>query len=173
MQVLQKGGKSMSDQQQKSLEQILEDLKSKLKEKNVEVKEFEEYYKKSREMDREFLSLLEWACDIKKDDKKLHALLRRFSVEKVSHLMDDLRRLGYAIQKDLGENFRKSGYRLLEQIRAGQKNEVFYGISRIFISHNRNVPDAIHEAFKPYYDNETFQCLMYTFLSSAIEKTEE
>ena len=60
--------------------------------------------------------------------------------------------------------------------RSGRKrSDVMYGISRIFISHRRNLPDALNESFKPYYDIETFKCLMYAFLSAAIksEKRQE
>ncbi len=179
MPTLLKGGRGMEEQQNKSMDELLQDLKSKLQSNEFKAEDFEGYYKKKKETDKEFLSLLEWACDIKKDDKKLQNLLRKFSADRVSDLMEDLNSLGHAIKKekeDIGEEFRKSGYRLLEQTRAGKKSDVFYGIARIFISQNQNVPDKIIEAFKSYYDVETFKSLMYAFLSSVIkpkEKTEE
>jgi len=154
---------------------ILNDLKAQLKENYVSYEGFSECYKKIEELRKEYLSLLDWAHQLKRDDKDLYSLLRKCALDSVSNLMEDLKRLGYGVQKDLGEDFSKMGYRLLEQVRAGKRSDVMYGISRIFITHQRNLPDALNEAFKPYYDIETFKCLMYAFLSAAIksEKRQE
>lgn len=162
-----------NDQNQKAI--FFEELKNKVKNNNFQYEDFENYYKQMRESEKEFLSLLEWACQSKRDDKNLQRLLRRSSLESVSNLMEDLKNLGYGVQKDLGEDFSKMGYRLLEQVRAGKRSDVMYGISRIFITHQRNLPDTLNEAFKPHYDIETFKCLLYAFLSTAIkpEKKQE
>lgn len=147
----------------------LNDLKEKVKNDNFTYEDFEKYYYQKKEQDKEFLSLLEWASQLKKDDKDLLNLLRKCALDNVSDLIVDLKSLGYGIQNELGEDFEKMGYRLLEQIRAGKRSDVMYGITRIFISHKKNVPDTLIEAFKPYYDIETFKCLLYTFLSAAIK----
>ncbi|MEJ5284998.1 MAG: hypothetical protein WHS77_08125 [Brevinematales bacterium] len=161
---------------QKQNEITLEELKEKVKQNNFfQYEDFENYYKQKRNSEKEYLSLLEWACQLKKDDKNLQKLLRKCALGSVSDLMEDLKNLGYGVQKDLGEDFAKMGYRLLEQVRAGKRSDVMYGISRIFISHQRNVSSVLNEAFKPYYDIETFKCLLYAFLSAAIkpEKKQE
>lgn len=157
----------MSDQN--TLEGKLNKLKEKVKGNNFSSEDFDNFYKNLKEINKEFLSLLEWADNLKKDDKNLQKLLRKFSLESVSDLMEELKNLGYGVQKDLGEDFAKMGYRLLEQVRAGKRSDVMYGISRIFITHQRNLPDILNEAFKPYYDIETFKCLLYAFLSAAIK----
>ncbi|NPV38764.1 hypothetical protein [Treponema sp. J25] len=156
-----------NDKNQKAIS--LEELKEKVRNNNFQYEDFENYYKQMREKEKEFLSLLEWVCQSKRDDKNLQRLLQRSSLESVSNLMEDLKNLGYGVQKDLGEDFAKMGYRLLEQVRAGKTSDVMYGISRIFITHQRNLPDILNEAFKPYYDVETFKCLLYAFLSAAIK----
>lgn len=152
----------------------LEDLKSKIKSNSFESKDFFEYYNNLQKTQKEFLSLVEWASEIKRDNKELKKLCRKLGVDITSDIMEEIRRLGFGIQsnKDISETFTKSAYRLLELTRARKRNDVFYGITRIFISHNRNVPDVIAEAFKPYYDDETFQCFMYAFLS-AVTKSEK
>lgn len=150
----------------------LEDLKEKVKSNSVSYDDFKKFYEQTKDTKKEFMSLLEWACQIKKDDKDLHNLLRRIGLDSISDIMEELKNLGFGIQKDLGEDFQKQGYRLLEQTRAGKRSDVMYGITRIFMVHQRNLPDVLNEAFKPYYDIETFQCFIYAFLSAAIKPKE-
>ncbi len=150
----------------------LDSLKEKVKNGNFSYEDFENFFIEEKEKQKEFLSLLEWACSLKKDDKNFHRLLSQVALEKASVIMEDLKNLGYGIQKDLGEYFEKSGYRLLEQTRAGKRSDVMYGITRIFITHGKNLPDVLNEAFKPYYDDETFRCFIYSFLGSVIKSKE-
>lgn len=160
----------MPEEQTNQTKEIsLNDLKEKVKNGNFTLDDLQNYYKQEREKTKEFLSLLEWASQLKKDEKDFQRLLRKLSLDSVSDLMEDLKSLGYGIQKDLGENFEKSGYRLLEQVRAGKKSDVMYGITRIFITNQKNIPDALIEAFKPYYDDETFKCLLYAFLGAVVK----
>ena len=133
----------------------LNDLKEKLKNGNFTYDDFQNYYKQERDKQKEFLAILEWASQLKNQDKELQRLCRKVAISNASDLMEDLKNLGYGIQKELGEYFEKAGYRLLEQVRAGKRSDVFYGITRIFMSNKKNVPDAINEAFKPHYDDDS------------------
>lgn len=151
----------------------LDELENKIKNGEFSFNDFNNYWKQKQQVDKRFLSLLEYAVKQKPDDKNLDQLLRKCTLASISDLMEKLKRLGYSVRKDLGEDFQKMGYRLLEQVRAGKRSDVMYGISRIFISHQRNLPDSLIEAFKPYYDIETFKCLMYSFLSAAIKPKEK
>lgn len=151
----------------------MEDLKTKVKENNFQYEDLKNYFNQKRKEEKEFLSLLEWACQLKKDDKNLQALLRICSLENVSDLMEDLKRLGYGIQQSLGDDFEKMGYRILEQVRAGKRSDAMHSIARIFIANKRNLPDALVQAFKPYYEVEIFKCLLYAFLSAAIKPKEK
>lgn len=163
---------SAKAEQKSDLNDMLTELQEKVKNNSFEAKTFEDFYKKKREMDKEFLSLLDYATKQKPDDKDLQSLLRKCALGSISDLMEELKNLGYGVQKDLGEDFQKMGYRLLEQTRAGKRSDVMYGISRIFISHQRNLPASLNEAFKPYYDIEAFKCLIYSFLNAAIKPKE-
>lgn len=158
-----------------NLKEKLNELKSKVKNNDFTLNDFKNFKEELKKINNEFFSLTEWAASVKKDDKEFQNLLRQYSLGNVSDLMDDIKRYGYVIQNDLGEDFAKVGYRLLEQIRTGKRSDVMYGISRIFITHQRNLRDCLVEAFKPYYDDETFKCLLYAFLSAAIkpEKKQE
>ncbi len=159
----------MSEQENKTQEISLEQLKEVTENKSFTAEQFKDFYEQQREKDKKFLSPLEWATQLKKDDKDLKNLLRQCALASVSDLMENLKNLGYGIQKDLGEDFAKMGYRLLEQVRTGKRSDVMHGITRIFITHQRNLPNVLNEAFKPYYDIETFKCLLYAFLSAAIK----
>lgn len=150
------------------IEQINQ-LREKVKNNNFQFEDFEICYKNMRENEKIFLSLLEQACKLRGDDYNLQQLLRKVALESVSNLMEELKKVGYGVQNVLGDDFAKMGYKLLEQVRAGKRADVMYGISRIFVSNQRNLPDVLIEAFKPYYDIETFKCLLYAFLSSAIK----
>jgi hypothetical protein len=159
-------------EKKRDLNSMLAELQEKVKNNSFEAKAFEDFYKKKKEMDKKFLSLLEYATKQKPDDKEFQILLRKCTLGSISDLMEELKNLGYGVKKDLGEDFQKMGYRLLEQARTGKRSDVMYGISRIFISHQKNLPDLLNEAFKPYYDIETFKCLMYSFLSAVIKPKE-
>ena len=147
----------------------MEDLKTKVKENNFQYEDLKNYFNQKRKEEKEFLSLLEWACQLKKDDKDLQNLLRICSLESVSDLMEDLKRLGYGIQQSLGNAFESMGYRILEQVRAGKRSDAMHSITRIFIANKQNLPDVLVQAFKPCYDIEIFKCLLYAFLSTAIK----
>jgi len=67
------------------------------------------------------------------------------------------------MQESLGEDFEKAGFRLLEQVRAGKRSDVMYGITRIFLANRQNLPDILNEAFKSYYSDELFKCFMLHF----------
>jgi hypothetical protein len=150
----------------------LNELKDKIKRNDFTSIDFKTCWGEIEKIFDEFKSLLGYAADIRKDDKELQHLLKNIGLSKASNLMQSLRNTGFALQKDLGEAFSKSAYRLLEQIRACKRSEVMYGITRIFISYQTKIPDIVNEAFKPYYDDEMFKCFMFTFLSSIIKPKE-
>lgn len=150
----------------------LESLEKRLRENNFTYDDFKNFYEKLKKEEKEFLSLLEWAYQLKPEDKDLNELMRKAGLENISNIMEELKNLGYGVQKELGEDFEKQGYRLLEQTRAGKRSDVMYGITRIFMTHQRNLPKVLNEAFKAYYDVETFKCFMYAFLGSAIKPKE-
>ncbi|MBP8992009.1 MAG: hypothetical protein KBG82_08540 [Spirochaetes bacterium] len=162
----------MSDIERKKEKITLEILREKVKNKNFDSDDFKSYWRQKQKENDEFLSLLDWACEIKNNDGDLQKLLIKTGLSQASDIMQKLRDIGFALKKDLGESFEKSAYRLLEQTRAGKRNDVMYGVIRIFVAHQKAVPEILNEAFKPYYAEETFQCFIYAFLGSVIKSKE-
>jgi len=74
MQPSKKGGMFMPDNENQRTSITLEELKQKLKENKINSDEFKNYWQQKQEKDKEFLSLLEWACELNKDDKYLKNL---------------------------------------------------------------------------------------------------
>lgn len=155
----------------------LEDLKQKIFEENFTFEDFDSYYKNLSRENSEFLKLLEEASEIKKDDKKLYDLLIKLKSRSSSELIDKIKRIGYSIRKSqnsyIKDAFTNLGYRLLEQARAGKRDDVYYGFLRIFISARENFPLDLVEAFKPYYSDEMFKVFIFTFLSGVIGQEEQ
>ena len=160
----------MSEKEKKEEKITLEILKEKLKNNNFSTNDFMSYWKQKQKENREFLSLLNWACDLKKDDRELQELLTKVGLAQASYIMQKLRDVGFKYKNDLGESFGKSAYRLLEQTRSGKRSEVMYSIMRVFVTHQKTVPEILNEAFKPYYDEVTFQCFIYAFLGSIVKE---
>lgn len=154
----------------------LNELKEKLTNDNFTYQDFEACYKTLSHENLEFQKLLEEAFEINKDDKQLYGLLRKVKLLNSSELIDKLKRVGYSIRKSSNSTMKNSfsnlGYRLLEQARAGKRDDVYYGFLRIFISVKENFPLELVEAFKPYYSDEMFKVFIFTFLSGVIGQEE-
>jgi len=156
-----------------TLDQLKEELKKDKIDDLEKFKElFKEFYKQLQKEQTDFVKYLEWAYEKSGRDKEIGNILAEMSGRNASDLIESLKRLGYAVQKNLGEDFEKAGFRLLEQVRAGKRSDVMYGITRIFLANKQNLPDILNEAFKPYYSDELFKCFMFTFISSAIKPKE-
>jgi predicted transcriptional regulator len=165
-----KGGKYMPEI---TLDQLKEELKKDKIDDLEKFKElFKEFYKQLQKEQKDFVKYLEWAYEKSGRDADIKSILEDISGKNASDLIESLKRLGYSMQESLGEDFEKAGFRLLEQVRAGKRSDVMYGITRIFLANRQNLPDILNEAFKPYYSDELFKCFMFTFLSSAIKPKE-
>ena len=150
-----------------------EELEQQLKDAKPEYKKFREYYNNLKKQQMEFQRLLEYAIDLKKDEIEFQKLYREVTARNTSDLVDALMRKGYAFRKDLGDAFQNVGYRLLEQTRAGKRDDVYYGILRVFVSQNKKFPDDLVEAFKPIYTDEMFKVFIFSFLSGIIGKEKQ
>ncbi|MDW8093975.1 MAG: hypothetical protein RMI63_02995 [Caldimicrobium sp.] len=178
-------------QENKSIEEHLNELEEMVRSsQNIEADSFLKLEKQLRKLTDRFISILEYAVEnqgfavkaVKKDSAEqdkddelykynaLQALLYRLKAQNVSRLMDDISREGYRLRDRLGEAFEKSAYRILELTRAGRRSDVFYNIVRIFIARGVNMPPKLQEVFKPYYDLQTFQALIYAFLVSILKE---
>jgi predicted nucleotide-binding protein (sugar kinase/HSP70/actin superfamily) len=167
----------------KELEKLLGDLKSKLssllsslvKEKKDNSGELqnglEEFEKFLKDLQQDFVKTLEYASRITKDEK-IDKLYRRWAQKNISDLIDKLRDEGgkVAREKSLKEDFDKVIFRLMELTRLGKRSEVFYGIYRIFVARNKEIPKVLCEPFKPIYSDEIFKVMIFSFLSGIMEK---
>jgi hypothetical protein len=165
------------------LEKLLADLKSKLssllsslvKEKKDNSGELqnglEEFEKFLKNLQQDFVKKLEYASRITKDEK-IDKLYRRWAQKNISDLIDKLRDEGgkVAREKSLKEDFDKVIFRLMELTRLGKRSEVFYGIYRIFVARNKEIPKVLCEPFKPIYSDEIFKVMIFSFLSGIMEK---
>jgi len=167
----------------KELEKLLGDLKSKLssllsslvKEKKDNSGELqnglEEFEKFLKDLQQNFVKTLEYASKITKDEK-IDKLYRKWAQKNISDLIDKLKRAGSKIakEKNLKEDFDKVIFRLMELTRLGKRSEVFYGIYRIFVARNKEIPKVLCEPFKPIYSDEIFKVMIFSFLSGIMEK---
>jgi hypothetical protein len=124
-----------------------------------------------KNLQQDFVKKLEYASRITKDEK-IDKLYRRWAQKNISDLIDKLRDEGgkVAKEKSLKEDFDKVIFRLMELTRLGKRSEVFYGIYRIFVARNKEIPKVLCEPFKPIYSDEIFKVMIFSFLSGIMEK---
>ncbi len=156
----------------------LEELNQKVLTEEFSYQEFELFYKNLMNQFLEFQKTLEEAAIVARNDKdKFQRLLRIVSGKNSSDLIERLKKLGYRYRKSSIESiqvsFANMGYRLLEQTRAGKRDDVYYGLLRIFIAAKENFPLDLVEAFKPYYSDELFKTFIFSFLSGLLGQEEQ
>jgi len=115
----------------------------------------------------------------------------------IDNLIKDLKRLGHKIverveelsgksetelteeekselkeKKDFIGDINKVAFRLLEQVRLGNKDNVFYMLLRCFKANNQIFPNELIEAFKQ--ENEKyFKTLIFSFLAPILSREEK
>lgn len=168
---------SISVSQEVSLEQQIEDLRKQLQGGNPALESFRQTYQYLQKLQREFLRLLEWAVEDQKgkaNKENFEALYQQVAGWNSSKLMEELKKEGFRLKKysDLKNAFDQQGYRILELVRAGKRDDVFYAILRIFVSAKKKFPPQLVEAFKPVYSDELFKIFLFSFLSSILAEEE-
>ncbi|MEO0127675.1 MAG: hypothetical protein ABIL44_08000 [candidate division WOR-3 bacterium] len=91
----------------------------------------------------------------------------------IDTLVWKLKQKGHEMSGNLMTSINDIGFRLLEQVRLGNKDNVFYMLLRCFKANEEKFPDDLVEAFKP--ENEPyFKTLIFSFLAPILgaEKTE-
>lgn len=160
-----------------NLVQQMEELKKQLQEGKPNLEAFQRAYQDLRKLQRELQDLLQWAAEDQRgreDEKKFTALYRQVAGWNASELMENLKRTGFALKKDrdLKDAFDRQGYRILELVRAGKRDEAYHAILRIFVSAKKEFPSQLVEAFKPVYSDELFKVFLFSFLSGILGKEE-
>jgi hypothetical protein len=172
--------------QELSLEQMFEAFQKQLDEKlktqlmggNSNYKDFQNAYDGLQRLQREFQNLLQWVAEDRRgkgDEKKFKALYQRVAGWNASDLIESLKGTGFALKKkepELKDAFKHQGYRILELVRAGKRDEAFHAILRIFVSAKKDFPSQLVEAFKPVYSDELFKVFLFSFLSGILGKEE-
>ncbi len=164
----------MTTETKETIEELFASLDKKLQECKPEVQDYEKTVSLLFNYKKELQEKLEFANAIKKDDKELQRLYKSVAGDNGSILMDKLRGLGFSLKnkKPLKDAFDKAGYRLLEQTRAAKRDDVYYGILRIFISTQKEFPKNLVEPFKPIYSDEMFKVFIFSFLSGILQSKE-
>lgn len=102
-------------------------------------------------------------------DKKGITLPSSWKEEELTSLSERLKKVGYKVKNRhpaLRESLEKIGFRLMELLRAGRREEAFYLILRTYIAHGEGFPRPLAYAFSPAFHPEETQLLVYHFLSA-------
>ena len=92
--------------------------------------------------------------------------------EKIDTLIWKLKREGEKIEGNLVKSINDIAFRLLEQVRLGNKDNVFYMLLRCFKANNQIFPNELVEAFKQ--ENEKyFKTLIFSFLAPILSREEK
>ncbi len=68
--------------------------------------------------------------------------------------------------------FTSQAYRLVEKARHGDRTEVFYMVTRIFVANQVPFPSLLAEIFSPSLPEDAFKILFYGFLTGLDVKKE-
>jgi len=90
----------------------------------------------------------------------------------INELINDLKAKGLSLSDKVSKSINDIGFRLLEQVRLGNKDNVYYMLLRCFHANEEKFPDDLVEAFKPKND-EYFKTLIFSFLAPILGKKEE
>lgn len=168
---------STSASQGVSLEQQMDNLREQLRTGSPSVDDFRKVHNDLRKTQREFQDLVQWASEDQRGEKhenEFKKLYRQVVSWNATELIESLKRTGFVLKKDrdIKDAFDRQGYRTLELVRAGKRDDVFHAILRIFISAKKEFPSQLVEAFKPVYSEELFKVFLFSFLSGILGKEE-
>jgi hypothetical protein len=96
---------------------------------------------------------------------------------KIDDLIRELQKRGQNISdnnnlKNLAEAINNLGFRLLEQTRLGNKDNVYYMLLRCFHANKQEFPNELVEVFKPA-NEKYFKTLIFSFLAPILGKEDE
>jgi len=122
--------------QENLLQEFITDLEQKVADNSIKPDDFKTALYQLKEAKYKIQGLLDLLQD---GDGEMKKLYRSVSNENYADLIDDLNSLGYRYRKQnesLKDAFEKMGYRIMEQTRAGKRDDVFYSFLRIYMSVN-------------------------------------
>jgi hypothetical protein len=151
------------------LQEFVADLEQKVSSSSIKPDDFKKALYQLKEAKFKIQGLLDLLQD---NDGEMKKLYRSVANENYADLIDDLNSLGYRHRKQnegIKDAFEKMGYRIMEQTRAGKRDDVFYSFLRIYMSVNVPFDRKLLFAFK-HPNNEMFKVLIFSFLSGIIEE---
>lgn len=153
-----------------SIEEWLTELEDELHGGSIKPESFRGALEALERARLKLLDLVEHSTELDRNNAELGRLYRQMAGHNASTLIDKLRGYGYYCKTDqaLRDVFEKQGYRLLEQTRTGKRQDVFYGLLRVFISLNREISPILIEPFKPVYSADLFKVFMFSFFSGVL-----
>jgi hypothetical protein len=163
--------------QEFSLDQMIRQLENQLISGDPNYEDFKKVHNDLLKLKCKFQGLLQWAAENqrgRKEENKFKELYRQVAGWNASDLIDKLKQIGFALRKNsaLKDAFDRQGYRILELVRVGKRDEAFHAILRIFVSSKKDFPSLLVEAFKPAYSDELFKIFLFSFLSGILSKEE-
>lgn len=147
------------------LKELLTPLEEQVKENRVNIRDFKAALKNLSGAKQKIQQMLYY---VRGESNDLNSLYHDLAADNFSDLVDELNSLGRKKRSKLGKSFENMGFKLLEQTRAGKREDVMYGIMRIYISHGLEMDRQLLLAFK-HPNTEMFKVLLYSFLSGAIK----
>ena len=151
----------------------LREQAEKIERENTTLKDFQEFYRHLQKVYRIFQDSLYWMLQGERGkEKEFRRFYSLVAARNASDLVESLKRTGFRLHKNqpIREAFERQGYRILELVRAGKRDEAFHAILRIFVSTNHPFPTPLVEAFKPTYSDELFKVFLFSFLSGVMSK---
>lgn len=157
------------------LEKKLKELQEQLSKGQTNLENFKQAYSTLQKAQRWLQELLQWAVEQKRDGEEFKSLYRQVAGWNASELVESLKKTGFKLRMygNLKDAFDRQGYRILELIRAGRRDDVFHSILRIFVSAKKEFPTQLVEAFKPVYSDELFKVFLFSFLSGILGQEKE
>jgi len=149
------------------LESFLQPLEKEIADGNPNIEEFKSAFKELKNARFRLQQLLEFQKDESKD---FFSFYNKVAGVNYVDMIDDLNTLGFVHSKKpkMKEAFKTMGYRLMEQTRAGKREDVFHSLLRIHISSKENMNPKLVQPFK-HPDDGMFKVLIFSYLSGAID----
>ncbi len=135
----------------------------------------ENFGKHLKDLQEKFVRTLELATKVKGYDSKIYNLYKKWALKNSSDLIDKLRKLGERMRekKEIKEAFDNIIFRIMEQVRLGKRDSVYYMMFRVFKANEEKFPEELVEPFKPVYSDELFKVMIFSFLSGIMKGGKE
>lgn len=150
-----------------SLELYRQNLEDEIKNGKPNIDAFKTAFKELKKTMVHLQKLVEYQKD---EDNDFYTFYNQIAEANYVDLIDELNTLGFTQRKNakMRDAFKTMGYRLMEQTRAGKRDDVFHSLLRIHISSKENMSPKLVQPFK-HPNDDMFKVLIFSYLSGAID----